>query len=391
MFNKRFTLKNKVMTITIKELFDGYKNNDPELNDGLGDDSVVGYSGKLSIRPAYQRAFVYSKPEQISVINTLSDGLGIGMLSWYKKEDGTYECLDGQQRTLSICSFLSNMFSVKIDGNSKNWDKIDLKDKEDFLNSKLYINVFYGGSEREKLEHFKTINIAGKSLKEQELLNSQYTGTWLYDAKMFFSRRKKMASAECENYIKAEVERQELLEKVLIGICENKNIDSISEYMSIHQNDLDASELKDYFKSVIKWIKTIFGKDKRVEMKSVNWFNLYNRFSDQIFDSTKIIKLVNELFQNEELEKKTGIYEYVLSGDQRVLTRRLFQENDKRTAYEKQNGICPICKNKFEFKGMHADHIIPWTEGGKTTLTNCQMLCVDCNLKKSSQYSKRID
>ena len=154
-----------------------------------------------------------------------------------------------------------------------------------------------------------------------------------------------------------------------------KNICQIINYPN-------ANELWLYFNSVINWVKTIFPKYRK-EMKGVDWGKLYNKYKDTPFDSNKLEQEIERLMQDEDVTKKSGIYEYLLDGDERHLSIRAFSDNNKREAYERQKGICPICKNYFEINEMEGDHITPWSRGGKTTAENCQMLCRECNRRKS--------
>ena len=78
-----------------------------------------------------------------------------------------------------------------------------------------------------------------------------------------------------------------------------------------------------------------------------------------------------------------GIYEYLLDGDARHLSIRAFTPKMARTAYERQKGVCPKCGKSFVLEAMQADHITPWSKGGRTVAENCQMLCADCNRRKS--------
>ena len=82
---------------------------------------------------------------------------------------------------------------------------------------------------------------------------------------------------------------------------------------------------------------------------------------------------------------KAGIYPYILTRDPKYLNIRAFTDSQKRAAYEKQEGICPACEEHFDIDEMDADHITPWTEGGKTNNDNCQMLCKRCNRSKGAK------
>ena len=246
------------------------------------------------------------------------------------------------------------------------------------------------GTESEKLEWFRVVNIAGERLTDQELRNSVYTGTWLTDAKTHFSKRNCAAKSLSDRYITGDPNRQELLEKALKGICEYQAVGDITEYMSKHQHDNDADELWQYFQDVINWAKKIF-PDYYSNMKGLDWCHLYNRYHHNIYNSTEMKQSVSQLQGDYEVQNKKGIYEYLLSKDKdpfagRLLNLRQFDERQKRLVYMFQKGICPVCGDHFEYEEMEGDHIVPWSKGGLTVQENCQMLCKSCNGKKSSMY-----
>lgn len=361
----KIVLKN----FTIREIFDGFVDNEEE--------GVVGFGGKLNIRPKYQREFVYNADQQRAVINTIQNSLPLNVMYWCKTGDNSYELMDGQQRTLSFCTYCNGTFNV----NEVYFHNLP-KDKQDqILNYKLFIYICEG-SDSEKLEWFKIINIAGEKLTDQELRNAVYSGPWVTNAKRYFSKSGGAGIKLCEKYVKAVPIRQELLEKALKWIC-NKEGCSIENYMARHQHDDNANELWTYFRSVIEWVQKTFPKIRK-DMKQVDWGDLYNRFGSLQWNAEELEKQVSQYMSDSEIKRKSGIYDYVLSGDETSLNLRIFEDDIKTTVYERQKGICPICKKHFEIRQMHADHIKPWSQGGKTTIDNCQMLCAQCNLKKSA-------
>lgn len=355
----------RLKEITIREVTNGYVNNDEE--------GVVGFAGKLNIRPKYQREFIYKDKQRNEVINTINNGFPLNVMYWAKNSDNDYEILDGQQRTISFCEYVAGNFSI----NNLAFHNLTQSAKDRILDYKLMIYICEGTDE-EKLAWFKIINIANEPLKEQELRNAIYTGEWLTDAKRHFSKSNCAGYNLGKDYISGDYIRQDYLETVLKWISNNK----IENYMSIHQHDPNANELWLYFNSVINWIKATF-TEYRKEMKGVDWGNLYNKYKDVIYDSNKLEKRIQELMKDEDVTKKSGIYEYLFDDDERHLNIRAFSENQKREAYERQNGICPNCKKHFEIEEMEADHITPWHAGGKTDSQNCQMLCKECNRRKS--------
>ena len=252
-------------------------------------------------------------------------------------------------------------------------------DKQDLIwNYKLMVYVC-SGTDSEKLEWFKTINIAGKELTAQELRNAVYAGTWLSDAKRYFSRNGCVAYQIGNAYINGSPIRQQYLETVIKWISR----DSIEDYMGKHQHDEDALPLWEYFQSVIKWIESAF-TTTRPAMKGVDWGSLYNAFGDADLDSGEIERETALLVLDDDVTRKAGIYPYILTREERHLNIRAFSAGMKQKVYEKQAGICVKCADKFMIEDMEADHITPWSEGGKTDEDNCQMLCRKCNREKSS-------
>ena len=357
----------KLHEIKIKDVVKGYVDNQ--------EDGVIAYNGKLDIRPPFQREFIYNEKERNAVIDTINKGFPLNVMYWSKNGD-KYELLDGQQRTLSFCQYVNGDFSVDYKG-FNNLPK-DLQDK--ILDYKLMIYICEGTAS-EKLDWFKIINIAGEKLTDQELRNSQYTGTWLHDAKRHFSKTGCPAYQIGEKYLNGSTIRQDYLETALRWISNRDGIE-IEDYMAEHQQDSDANELWVYYQAVLDWVKRLFPNYRR-EMKGIDWGVLYNEYKDQSYNSDKLEDKIKELMMDDDVTKKSGIYSYLITGQEKYLSIRAFTDNQKREAYEKQNGICPNCKEHFEIEEMEADHITPWHDGGKTTSDNCQMLCRECNRRKS--------
>ena len=308
---------------------------------------------------------------------------------WVQVAPDEYEVLDGQQRTLSIMRYLSHQFSIKLDGQTFYWDSLP-DDKYNNLVDYEFMIYICEGNESEKLEWFSIVNIAGEKLTPQELRNSVYTGTWLSDAKRHFSKSNCAAKGLSDRYITGTPIRQELLEKALKGICELQGMKDITEYMSAHKNDADADELWQYFQDVIHWVGKIFPEYYK-DMKGIDWCHLYNKYKDNSYNSTTMKAEVKRLHEDEDVQKTKGIYEFLLCASidpyaERLLDLRAFPERDKIAAYSKQGGICPVCNEHFEYNEMEGDHIKPWSKGGHTVPENCQMLCKDCNGKKSAKY-----
>ncbi len=351
--------------ITVRDLTNGYKDN--------AEDGVIGYQGQLDIRPPYQREFVYGDKERNAVINTVQKDFPLNVMYWAVREDGNFEIIDGQQRTISLCQYVNNDFSI----NGLAFHNLPKDKQEQILEYKLMV-YFCSGTDSEKLDWFQTINIAGKELTNQELRNAVYSGSWVTDAKRYFSKNSRPKIGD--DYLSGSANRQEYLETAIDWISNGQ----IKEYMSEHQHDPTAIDLWNYFQSVINWVKAVFPKYRR-EMKGIEWGILYNEFKDQKYDHKILEQEVSKLMEDDDVGNKKGIYIFVLTRKEKFLNIRAFSPNQKREAYERQKGICPVCKEHFEIEQMEGDHITPWHEGGKTSAENCQMLCKEDNRRKSGK------
>lgn len=367
-------MKIKLHRIPIRDLHEGYVNS--------GYNGVIGYGGALDIRPEFQREFVYDMAQQQAVIETIRAGFPLNVMYWSAQPDPdfgqpTYEMLDGQQRSISICEYVEGIFSVMVGKNPKNFHNLGLADRNQILDYELMV-YFCDGTEDEKLAWFEVINIAGLKLTDQEMRNAVYTGPWLASSKRYFSRHGDGADKLARGYVATgAVDRQALLEKAISWVA-GKGDGNIKSYMNDHRQDADAVELWTYFKSVIDWVKLKFPTTRR-PMLSVPWNELYDEYGQKDLDADDLESHVKELMSDDEVERKSGIYTFVLSGDERALGLRAFNDNQRLEAYERQDGVCPMCSKHFEFDDMDGDHILPWSRGGKTISENCQMLCVKDN------------
>lgn len=357
-------MKIELKEMQVRDLTEGYEDNDEA--------GVVGYSGKLDIRPPYQREFIYKDAQRDAVIDTITRGFPLNVMYWAVRKDGDFEVIDGQQRTISICQYVEGDFAFR----DRYFHNLQPDEREQLLDYELMIYLC-SGTDSEKLEWFKTINIAGVKLADQELRNAVYSGSWVSDAKRHFSKTGCPAYSLGGDYMKGAPIRQDYLETVVKWI----NSGDIEGYMAKQQHKPNANELWLYFQNVMAWVKATF-PTYRKEMNGVQWGDLYNEFKDEELDPVKLEEKVGMLMADEDVTNKRGIYSYVLDGQERHLNIRAFRPNQKREAYERQSGICPVCGDHFELKEMEADHITPWHEGGKTEAANCQMLCRDDNRRK---------
>ena len=370
----------KQIQVTVGEVCRGYVNNDE-----LG---VRGYDGRLDIRPAYQREFIYNDKEQQAVITTILNGYPLNVMYWVHRSDDAdcpYEVMDGQQRTLSFCEYVAGKFSYEF----KNFFNLPEDKQRLILDYPLTIYVCEG-EPSEKLEWFRTINIAGKALNDQELANAVYAGPFVSDAKRHFSKPNCGAYRLGKDLVSGILNRQDFLRKALQWMADHENRQGHSQtaigYMAQHQHDPNANNLWSYFQNVLNWAITNFDMKKfRRIMKGLDWAMLYDRYGNETLDTTAMAQRISTLMRDGEVQKPTGIIPYVLTGDERYLDLRAFPDDIKLAVWELQGHCCKLCGREQDFELMEGDHITPWRDGGRTVKDNCQMLCRDCNRRKGGK------
>lgn len=370
----------KQIEVTVRDITRGYVNNDEQ--------GVRGYDGQLDIRPPYQREFIYNEKEQQAVITTVLNGYPLNVMYWVKRSDDAecpYEVMDGQQRTLSLCEYVDGKFSYDFK-NFFNQPK-DVQDR--ILDYKLTVYVCEGEAS-EKLEWFKTINIAGKPLNEQEINNAIYAGPFVSDAKRHFSKSNCGAYRLGKDLVNGTPIRQDYLKKALEWMAEHETREghrqSAVGYMAAHQHDPNANNLWSYFQQVLNWAITNFDMKRfKKIMKGLDWAYFYDKYSKETLDTVELAKQISLLMRDSEVQRQHGIIPYVLTGDERHLDLRAFPEDIKLAVWEQQRHICPLCGKEFDYEFMEGDHITPWREGGRTVVENCQMLCRECNRRKGAR------
>ena len=369
----------KQIEVTIGEITKGYINNDEQ--------GVRGYDGKLDIRPPYQREFIYNEREQEAVIHTVLNGHPLNVMYWVKRSDDAecpYEVMDGQQRTLSLCEYVDGKFSYEF----KNFFNQPADIQKKILDYRLTIYVCEG-DDSDKLEWFKTINIAGKQLNTQEISNAIYAGPFISDAKRHFSKSNCAAYRLGKDLVEGTPIRQDFLKTALEWMASHETRcgkpHTALDYMAAHQHDPNSNNLWTYFQNVINWATTNFNPTKfRNIMKGLDWAKFYDENKDRTLDTENLAKRITALLQDGDVQRRKGVIPYVLTGDERHLNLRAFPDDIKLSVWAKQNHKCAICGKEFGYEFMEGDHITPWCEGGKTVIENCQMLCRECNRRKSS-------
>ena len=370
----------KQIEVTVGEITKGYTNNDEQ--------GVRGYDGLLDIRPPYQREFIYNEKEQQAVITTVLAGYPLNVMYWVKRSEDAecpYEVMDGQQRTLSLCEYVAGKFSYDF----KNFFNQPEDIRRRILDYKLTVYVCEGEAS-EKLEWFKTINIAGKALNEQEINNAIYAGPFVTDAKRHFSKSNCGAYRLGKDLVNGTPIRQDFLKKALEWMADHEtrqgHRQTIVGYMADHQHDPNANNLWSYFQTVLNWAITNFDMKKfKKIMKGLDWAALYDRFGSSTLDTAALGQRISALMRDSEIQRQSGIIPFVLTDDEHYLDLRAFPDDIKLIVWEKQNHICPHCGKEFDFEFMEGDHITPWRDGGRTVIENCQMLCTECNRRKGAK------
>ena len=381
---------------TVEDICKGFTYNELE---GKG---LFGLDGRLTIQPEYQRHYIYNDGKRdVAVIESLLKGYPIGLIYFNRTVDGRFEVLDGQQRITSIGRFVTGKFAIKDEAdNVQYFSGLPEEQQQKIMQSSLLVYECEG-EEKEIKEWFKTINIVGIPLKEQELLNAIYSGEFVNAAKRVFSNSQNAEIQKWNHYIKGDVKRQDYLAEALRWICDGKGM-SIDAYMSIHRHEPSTGELESYFRSVIDWVSATFTMVER-DMCGLEWGRLYETYHTTPYSTVHVTERVKALQADESVRCPRNIYEYVLGGeeDRKLLDIRIFEESTKRAAYKRQTeaaekqGIsnCPLCAlgnnaNKtriYKLSEMDADHVTAWSKGGATSMENCEMLCKTHNRSKGNR------
>ncbi|MDR1786815.1 MAG: DUF262 domain-containing protein [Spirochaetaceae bacterium] len=389
-------MKTELKKYTVREMCTGFVYNELE---GKG---LFGLSGRLTIQPEYQRNYIYADGKRdVAVIQSLLKGYPIGLIYFNKVDGDRLEVLDGQQRITSIGRFVTGRFFITDEnGKTRKIDSLPVDKQKKIWDSELLVYECTG-EESEIKEWFKTINIAGIPLNEQELLNAVYSGEFVTLARAEFSNTLNANNQKRGFYIRGSANRQDFLRTALEWVAASKG-ETIEAYMSAHRHDDNITGLKAYFTSVIEWAASVF-IDLEKEMCGLEWGRLYETYHAQAYNPAKVHEQVQALYADPYVQKRSGIFEYILGGsvDKKLLDVRVFDEATKRTVYAKQTaeakaaGVsnCPLCAlgadaNKARIwaqSEMDADHVSAWSKGGATSAENCQMLCVTHNRAKGNR------
>lgn len=379
--------------ITVKDICEGFVYNELE---GKG---LFGLSGTLTIQPEYQRNYIYADGKKdVAVIESILKGYPLGLIYFNKVADNQFEVLDGQQRITSFGRFVTNKFAIKDENGMEQYFSGIAKDKQEKILETELLIYECEGTESEIKEWFKTINIAGVPLNNQELLNAVYSGPFVTLGKEEFSNSQNANIQKWSAYISGSANRQDFLERALEWVSKN----NVGDYMSKHRFDTNINELKTYFNDVIDWASTVF-IDVETEMRGLEWGRLFETYRKQPYDPKEVSAKLKTLYADPYVKSRKGIFEFILGGsvDTKLLDVRVFDEATKKSVYAKQtaeaekNGTsnCSLCaighdanKTKiWNFSDMDADHVTAWSKGGATDIRNCEMLCKTHNRAKGNR------
>ncbi len=399
-------MKTQLKTYTVKEICEGFVYNELE---GKG---LFGLSGKLTIQPEYQRNYIYADGKRdVAVIDSMLKGYPLGLIYFNKIDNEHFEVLDGQQRITSIGRFVKGKFGIAdANGVPQYFSGLPAEKQKEIEDYKLLVYECEG-DETDIKEWFKTINITGIPLNEQELLNAIYSGPFVTAAKAEFSNSKNSNVQMWQTYVKGEPNRQGILSVALDWVSEVKISDEEAgkyrlpkkdSYMSKHRRDANIDELKTYFNTVIDWASSVFDMTES-EMCGLEWGRLYETYHAKAYNPKVIHDKVESLYADPYVKDRKGIFEYVLGGevDKKLLNIRVFDDIIKKCVYTRQTrdaqskGVsnCPYCamsdnanKTKiWKLTEMEADHVTAWSKGGPTEHGNCEMLCKSHNRAKGNR------
>lgn len=379
--------------ITVKDICEGFVYNELE---GKG---LFGLSGKLTIQPEYQRNYIYADGKRdVAVIESILKKYPLGLIYFNKINDDNLEVLDGQQRITSIGRYVANKFAIKDENGMEQYFSGIAKSKQDLILKTPLLIYECEGTEPEIKNWFRTINIVGVPLNNQEINNAVFSGQFVTLAKEEFSNSQNSNIHKWSAYISGSANRQDFLERALDWVSK----DDIVPYMSLHRSDDNITELKNYFTSVIDWVSAVF-KDVESEMRGLKWGEFYETYRKQPYNPQKVSEQAKELYADPYVKNRKGVFEFILGGlvDTKLLDVRVFDEATKKSIFSKQtqeaekkeHSNCPLCaignnSNKtriYKLKEMDADHVAAWSKGGKTDIKNCEMLCKTHNRAKGNK------
>lgn len=386
-------MKTDLKHYTVRQIVDGFVYNE------LEERGLFGLAGRLTIQPEYQRNYIYADGKKdVAVVRSLLADYPLGLIYFNQVAGGAFEVLDGQQRITSFGRYVTNKFAVKDEhGMEQYFGGLAADKQQKILDADILVYECIG-TESEIKGWYRTANIAGVALNDQEMLNAVYSGPFVTAGRQEFSNSQNANVQKWSAYITGAANRQHFWERALEWVSK----DNVADYMSRHRNDHDINEVKAYFNAVIDWAASVFTSVEK-EMRGLEWGRLYEAYHGQPYDAEKVERRVRALYADEFVTDRKGIFEFILGGekDTKLLELRLFDEHTRHVVYEEQTAMaqaagvsnCPLCAagyatNKtriWRFGEMDADHVTAWSNGGSTSKENCEMLCVTHNRAKGNR------
>jgi hypothetical protein len=322
----------------------------------------------------------------------------VTLIYFNKVDDEKLEVLDGQQRITSFGRFVTGKFAITDANGMQQYFSGMSKDQQTKILKSEILVYECSGTESEIKQWFRTINIVGIPLNNQELLNAIYSGPFVTAGKAEFSNSQNANVQKWAAYVRGSANRQDIWERALEWVSKG----NVDDYMSKHRHDVNISDVKTYFNTVIDWVAGLFLSVEK-EMCGLEWGRLYEQYHKKPYNAATIDAEVEKLYGDPYVKNRRGIFEYILGGSKntKLLDVRVFDAATSRSVYEKQtttakksgNSNCPLCAigqdaNKVKiwaFAEMDADHVTAWSKGGATLALNCQMLCKTHNRAKGNR------
>ena len=339
-----------------------------------------------------QREIIYSDEKQRLVIDSIVKDYPLPAFYLWKNDDGKLEVLDGKQRIHAITRFYEN--DLEYDGLLwKEWNTKDPELQERINNTALSI-IISEGTEEKKREIFNRINTLGVPLSEFEVLNGLYAGQYLRGLSKYVEQD------SAAKKILGEPKRGKSKIKLLDFICSLRGVKDKKEYVKLHQDEPFVGDQTLVSKHV-KFVASIFDDFNSLPMllrfavRYAKDVTIWKENKDEINRRIKKFKKSQDykLIDNKEQEIE-DIIQTVVQGIS-VDPKRLFTQDQKDELVQlsmadpsKHDGEkirCEDCKQLFFADELTVDHVKPWSKGGRTELSNAQLLCRACNSKQGNR------
>ena len=331
-----------------------------------------------------QREIIYNTEKQQLVIDSILNDVLLPAFYLWKNDDEKLEVLDGKQRIEAIKKFIQNDLQY----NDKIWKQTDSDVQQKFNETELSV-IIQSGTEELKRKIFNRINTLGVPLSAYEVLNGLYNGEYLRGLTTYVSNDKDAIKVLSTN------SRGKNQMKILKYLCILKNEKDLNEYVRKNQNNSFADDQRIITKN-IKFIRDVFDDYGQLDI----YFNLSIKYMKDISiwkeNKSEINSRIKRYLKSNDskfTDKETEIENIIQAVVQGISVddKRLFTIDDKkellRNSVVNDNKYqCAICEKWFYSEELEVDHIEPWSKGGRTVLSNAQLLCKPCNKKKGNLF-----